>query len=143
MRTYILINIRAGDGLLPNGTKPSPEPMLTYHLIPDSKVHGPTWGPPGSCRPQMGPMLAHEPCYQGCVPWHSPENSTRKAYELTCVRRLHFQDYYQLLPPTSVVNELNELLWFATPDQLLPLSMKTTELYRHRCASGDSTMLRK
>ena len=24
------------------------------------KVHGPTWGPPGSCRPQMGPML---------VPW--------------------------------------------------------------------------
>ena len=25
---------------------------------PDNKVHGPTWGPPGSCRPQMGPMLA-------------------------------------------------------------------------------------
>ena len=29
---------------------------------PDSKVHGaimgPTWGPPGSCRPQMGPMMA-------------------------------------------------------------------------------------
>ena len=26
--------------------------------VPDSKFHGPTWGPPGSCRPQMGPMLA-------------------------------------------------------------------------------------
>ena len=26
---------------------------------------GPTWDPPGSCRPQMGPMLAHEPCDQG------------------------------------------------------------------------------
>ena len=26
---------------------------------------GPTWGPPGSCRPQMGPILPHEPCYQG------------------------------------------------------------------------------
>ena len=26
--------------------------------IPDSKVHGAaTWGPPGSCQPQMGPML--------------------------------------------------------------------------------------
>ena len=25
----------------------------------------PTWGLPESCRPQMGPMLAHEPCYQG------------------------------------------------------------------------------
>ena len=24
-----------------------------------------SWGPPGTCRPQMGPMLAHEPCYQG------------------------------------------------------------------------------
>ena len=28
------------------------------YYIPDSKVHGPTWGLPGSCRPQMGPMLA-------------------------------------------------------------------------------------
>ena len=27
---------------------------------------GPTWGPPGSCRPQMGPCWPHEPCYQGC-----------------------------------------------------------------------------
>ena len=26
---------------------------------------GPTWGPPGSCRTQMVPILAHEPCYQG------------------------------------------------------------------------------
>ena len=25
---------------------------------PDSKVHGANMGPPGSCRPQMGPMLA-------------------------------------------------------------------------------------
>ena len=35
---------------------------LWVNTIPDSKVHranmGPTWGPPGSCRPQMGPMLA-------------------------------------------------------------------------------------
>ena len=51
---------------------------------------GPTWGPPGSCWPQMGPMLApltllsgkfiglrwalcwpHKPCYQGssCTTW--------------------------------------------------------------------------
>ena len=29
-----------------------------YQIYPDSKVHGPTWGPPGSCRPQMGTMLA-------------------------------------------------------------------------------------
>ena len=39
--------------------------MVSYVLksiyteqVPDSKVHGRTWGPPGSCRLQMGPMLA-------------------------------------------------------------------------------------
>ena len=26
--------------------------------VPDSKIHGANMGPPGSCRPQMGPMLA-------------------------------------------------------------------------------------
>ena len=26
--------------------------------IPEAKFMGPTWGPPGPCRPQMGPMLA-------------------------------------------------------------------------------------
>ena len=29
----------------------------TYSLT-ENKVHGPTWGPPGSCGPQMGPMLS-------------------------------------------------------------------------------------
>ena len=29
---------------------------LIHHQI--AKFMGPTWGPPGSCRPQMGPMLA-------------------------------------------------------------------------------------
>ena len=35
---------------------------------------GPTWGPPGSCRPQMGPCWLHETCYQGIIKyilWHS------------------------------------------------------------------------
>ena len=30
MATYILVNIDSGNGLLPDGTKPLPEPMLTY-----------------------------------------------------------------------------------------------------------------
>ena len=29
---------------------------LVGWVIPDSKVHGATWGPPGSCQPQMGPV---------------------------------------------------------------------------------------
>ena len=27
---------------------------------------GPTWGPSGADRTQVGPMLGHEPCYLGC-----------------------------------------------------------------------------
>ena len=30
-----------------------------------AKFMGPTWGPPGSCRPQMGLCWPHEPCYRG------------------------------------------------------------------------------
>ena len=30
-----------------------------------AKFLGPTWGPPGSCRPQMGLCWHHRPCYQG------------------------------------------------------------------------------
>ena len=45
-RIFSLMKIRFGSW-----------PDVVKHY-PDSKVHGPTWGPPGSCRPQMGPMLA-------------------------------------------------------------------------------------
>ena len=37
-------------------------PLRTTQI---AKLMGPKWVPPGSCRPQIGPMLAHEPCYQG------------------------------------------------------------------------------
>ena len=31
---------------------------ISITKIPDSKFMRPAWGPPGTCRPQMGPMLA-------------------------------------------------------------------------------------
>ena len=31
LATYSWVNIGSGNGLLPDGTKPLPEPMLTYH----------------------------------------------------------------------------------------------------------------
>ena len=31
---------------------------VTWALTKIAKFMGPTWGPPGPCRPQMGPMLA-------------------------------------------------------------------------------------
>ena len=30
-----------------------------------ARFMGPTWGPPGSCRSQVGPCSPHEPCYLG------------------------------------------------------------------------------
>ena len=33
-----------------------------------AKLMGPTWGPPGSCRPQMGPMLAPWTLLSGVLP---------------------------------------------------------------------------
>ena len=33
-----------------------------------SRLMGPTWGPPGSCRPQMGPMLAPWTLLSGSLP---------------------------------------------------------------------------
>ena len=35
-----------------------------------AKLMGPTWGPPGSCRPQMGPMLAPWTLLSGTVLIH-------------------------------------------------------------------------
>ena len=35
------------------------------YINPDGKVYGANMGPPGSCRPQMGPCWPHIPCYQG------------------------------------------------------------------------------
>ena len=33
MASQNLVNIGSGNGLLPDGTKPLPEPMLIYHYI--------------------------------------------------------------------------------------------------------------
>ena len=35
-----LVNIGSGNGLLPDGTKPLPEPMLTYHQGPVTFIWG-------------------------------------------------------------------------------------------------------
>ena len=36
-----------------------------------AKFMGPTWGPPGSCRPQVGPCCPHKHCYRGCFCFRS------------------------------------------------------------------------
>ena len=56
-----------------------------YKATQIAKFMGPTWDPPGPCRPQMGPMLAHEHCYQGRVT-ASPNMSQTSQYSPSVVR---------------------------------------------------------
>ena len=51
-----------------------------------AKSMGPTWGPPGSCRPQMGPMLAQWTLLSGGDPWLFDNSVAARClitYELT------------------------------------------------------------
>ena len=63
------LGVYSAADLYPN--QRGPWPVTSYGLtIPDSKVLWPTWGPPGSCRPQMGPMLAQWTMLSGYyAPW--------------------------------------------------------------------------
>ena len=75
-----------------------------------AKVMGPTWGPPGSCRPQMGPMLA---------PW------TLLLGEPTLLSYgLHLSTPQQSLTLTSLVTSSASTL---TSDMLLASSRTTHE----------------
>ena len=47
--------------------------FLLLSLI--AKFMGPTWGPPGSCRPQMGPMLAPWTLLSGIPLWGISTNN--------------------------------------------------------------------
>ena len=53
----------------------------TYQI---ARFTWPTWGPPGSCRPQVGPCWPHEPCYQG-YPRYKPSLSHPMATTLPLI----------------------------------------------------------
>ena len=50
------------------------DPAVDSNTPQIAKFMGPTWGPPGSCRPQMGPMLVPWTLLAGAtlaIPWDS------------------------------------------------------------------------
>ena len=52
------------------------------YLTLKARFVGPTWGPPGSCRPRVGPCWPHEPCYLGNHSQNSAVQSL-KSFHLT------------------------------------------------------------
>ena len=70
-----------------------------------AKFMGPTWGPPGSCRPQMGLMLAHEPYYQGCLThWFGLILVQDMAWKVFITRA------FITWPNTNIVNQTQRIL---------------------------------
>ena len=59
-----------------------------------AKFLGPTRGPPGSCRPQIGPCCPHEPCDQGSFIYNACQDICRQ-FMLCCSLALHtFQGWF-------------------------------------------------
>ena len=64
--TSFWVSIGSGNGFFLDVTKPLHEPNFNHHQrfcgihlrTTQTWFMGPTWGPPGSCQPQMGPVLA-------------------------------------------------------------------------------------
>ena len=74
--------------------KKSDKTKMKQSQIP--RFTGPTWGPPGSCRPQMGPMLAPWTLLSGIVWrfWNSVQTSmmhniTESLHRTHCEHTLH------------------------------------------------------
>ena len=74
-----------------------------------AKFMGPTWGPPGSCRPQMGPMLAPWTLLSGTVPSYQCgdshyENKTAKTGpKMLLAIRIHTNNMNILLTKLCLV----------------------------------------
>ena len=81
-------------------------------IIPDSKVRGPTWSPPGSCRPQMGPKLAPWTLLSGILRYNTLEETckwfTFRYNLLPVIVSLMFQGY---VTGTGVIIWLSQYKW--------------------------------
>ena len=58
-----------------------------------AKFMGQTWGPPGSCRPQMGPMLA--PIRGSTLPWQTADVPSVHMVHTAATSAHDNQDYHQ------------------------------------------------
>ena len=65
-----------------------------------AKFMGPTWGPPGACRPRWAPCWPHEPCYQGSIRF-----SRNGIIEQNCemISSIKFSEYFIERCPSECV----------------------------------------
>ena len=89
--------------------------MQFYHCMQNSKVSliarfvGPTWGPSGADRTQVGPMLAHGLCYLGLHHARLLTHYPTRMVVTFCNTKLH-RDYFMM--PPRVVYILTCIEWY-------------------------------
>ena len=111
-----------------------------------AKFMGPTWGPPGSCRPQLAPCWPHEPCYQGS---HS-EQECEAHSKMKIVA--FWLDYHRTVQNYANPALIQIVTWYRTTDKPLsePIWLSTLLTYIYASLGlneviwlGDSGLLGK
>ena len=95
--------------------------VLCFQYRHSTRFMGPTWGPPGTCRPQMGPMLAPWTMLSGYVPpylWSPAPMFPCCEIPVTTIYRngvwvvdMMLFNYYSTGPMTDVVSEMSQSLF--------------------------------
>ena len=86
--------------------------LRIYSLV--TRYMGPTWGPPGSCRPQMGPMLAPLILLSGLAPNGTKCRYTTNFVNSVLVDSLELNRYiadYKFIDVPFIVSLNIEYLW--------------------------------
>ena len=81
-----------------------------------TKFMGPTWGPPGSCRPQMGPMLAPWTLLLGLVMMEAGHGFTFCITDPLCEEST---SYWWILPTKGQWCRTLMFFYVISPDKLL------------------------
>ena len=95
-----------------------------------AKFMGPTWGPPGSCRPQMGPMLVPWTLLSGdkwitCMSWQQWYKQSKTEQNKLCAH-LNVYTAFFIKAVNTTVNKLDLLrvsYYVHMPRQQLPVSI--------------------
>ena len=75
---------------------------------------GPTWGPPGFCRPHMGPMLAPGTLLSGMIQWN---NCLCILWSLTACE-LKRRNYFVILKMTGLKLVKHKISWVSSQDEV-------------------------
>ena len=108
MRSCDLSSIK-DDGLQPSMYLGYTKNLLPYSMKAQiAKFMGPTWGPPGSCWPQMGPILAPWTLLSGC----GLDSITHMHWTTDCCKTIQNGNTYSLVLPVMAKLASWQLLVF-------------------------------